>query len=117
MDLTRESNLDDVFMHLETRQTTTILFVDKTDFCSTYSGQSWVEHEAQIVEVDQDIVDHFQIGKVPQYRLYVRGSEVECLIGTIPREDLIEAKKRNFGDLIYQKFNARYGAKDGNQKS
>lgn len=109
MDLNRESNLDDVFMHLEERQTTTILFVDQTDFCMAYAEQSWVGIEAQVVEVDQDILEHFQIGKVPQFRLYVRGSEVENLVGTIPREELIAAKKRNFGDLIYQKLNVRYG--------
>lgn len=113
MKLSRDSSLDDIFMHLETRQVTTLLFVDQTDYCSAYSQQPWIELEAEVIEVDQEIVDHFQIGKVPQFRFYVRGSEVADLSGTVARDEIIDIKKRMFGDLIYPKLNSFVGGKNG----
>lgn len=114
MDLTRESSLDDIFICLEAKQIMTVLFVDQTDFCELYSKQAWVADEANVVEVDQEILDHFQIGKVPQYRFYVRGSEVSCLVGTVPREEILKIKKQVFGDLLYRNLN--FGGSNGKSK-
>ena len=94
-------------MALEAKQLLTILFVDQTDFCTLYHRQPWVEEEAVVIEVDQEILDHFQIGKVPQFRFYVRGSEVSHLVGTVPREDIVKLKKQVFGDLTYRNLNFR----------
>lgn len=114
MELNRDSSLDDIFMCLESKQIMTVLFVDQTEFCKLYSEQNWVQDEANVVEVDQEILDHFQIGKVPQYRFYVRGSEVQHLIGTVAREEILKIKKQVFGDLIYRNLN--FGGTNGKGK-
>lgn len=114
MELNRGSSLDDIFICLEAKQIMTLLFVDQTDFCRLYSEQAWVQDEANVVEVDQEILDHFQIGKVPQYRFYVRGSEVQHLVGTVAREDILKIKKQVFGDLLYRNLN--FGGPDGKSK-
>lgn len=114
MELNRDSSLDDIFMALEQKQIMTVLFVDQTDFCKLYSDQMWVRDEANVVEVDQEILDHFQIGKVPQFRFYVRGSEVSCLVGTVAREEILKTKKQVFGDLLYRNLN--FGGSNGKGK-
>ena len=114
MELNRDSSLDDIFMSLESKQMMTVLFVDQTDFCNSYSQQQWVKDEAEIVEVDQEILDYFQIGKVPQFRFYVRGSEASNLIGTVSREEILKVKKQVFGDLLYRNLN--FGSSHGKIK-
>lgn len=113
MKLSKDSSLDDIFLHLETRKVTTLLFVDQTDYCVAYSQQPWLDGEAEVIEVDQEIVDHFQIGKVPQFRFYVNGSEVADLTGTVSRDEIMGIKKKMFGDLVYPKLTSFAGGKDG----
>lgn len=114
MDLNRDSSLDDIFYCLENKQIITLLFVDQTEFCTNYSQQQWVKDEADIVEVDQEILDFFQIGKVPQFRFYVRGAEAAHLVGTQSREEILKIKKQVFGDLIYRNLN--FGGPNGKVK-
>jgi hypothetical protein len=103
MKLLRESGLDDIFGFLDSTPIVTILFIDQTDFCRHYAQSSWVQDEANVVEVDQEIVEHFQIGKVPQFRFYLNGSEVASLVGTVPREDIVKMKREVFGELPARK--------------
>lgn len=98
-ELSRESHLDEVLAHLAVKQIAVVLFVDQQKYCQQYAAYPWVSEEAEVVEVDQEIVDHFQIGKVPQWRFYVKGSEVHYLVGTASREEFLENKNKVFGSL------------------
>ncbi len=95
----RDADLEELFGLLETRKMVTFLFVDQTDFCQKYAAQAWVADEANIIDIDTEILEHFQIGKVPQYRFFQNGSEVAALVGTVPREDVFKIKKEHFGDF------------------
>lgn len=97
--LSRDADLDEVLAFLDSRQIAVVLFVDGQKYCQQYADYPWVGEDAEVVDVDQEIVDHFQIGKVPQWRFYVKGSEVHHLIGTASREEFIENKNKVFGNL------------------
>lgn len=98
--LSRDADLEDVLAYLEAKTFATILFIDGQKYAQQYAAYPWVStEEAQVVEVDQEIVDHFQIGKVPQWRFYVKGSEVHHLIGTCTREEFLDNKNKVFGNL------------------
>lgn len=97
--LSRDANLDEVLSFLGAKQIAIILFIDQQKFCTQYAEYPWVQEEGQIVEVDQEIVDHFQIGKVPQWRFYIKGGEVHHLIGTASREEFLENKNKVLGNL------------------
>jgi len=86
---------------LETQTLAVVLFIDQDKFCRQYADHEWVKAEAQVIEVDQEIIDHFQIGKVPQWRFFVKGSECfdACLVGTAAREEFQEHKNKIFGNL------------------
>jgi hypothetical protein len=96
--LPRSASLEDVFAHIETEPVTVVLFVDQTKLCSQYADFPWVRNEAQVVEVDQEILDSFQIGKVPQYRFFLRGNEVASLVGTADFEQYSSLKRKVFGN-------------------
>lgn len=95
-----DATLEEVFAHVETVPQSCILFVDQSVLCSQYSQTPWVGDHTQVVQVDEEIVDNFQIGKVPQFRFYVQGSEVASLVGTASYEEFIEIKERIFGNSI-----------------
>jgi len=97
--LSRDADLEQILAYLETKQLAVLLFIDGQKFCQNYAEYPWVPEEAQVVEVDQEIVDHFQIGKVPQWRFYVKGGEVHHLIGATTREEFLENKTKVFGNL------------------
>lgn len=97
--LSRDSDLEEVLAFLDARPMATILFVDGQKYCQQYADYPWVAEEAEVVDVDQEIVDHFQIGKVPQWRFYMKGTEVHHLIGSASRDEFIENKQKVFGNL------------------
>jgi hypothetical protein len=97
--LSRDADLDDIISFLEAKPFAILLFIDGQKYAQQYADYPWVIEEAQVIEVDQEIVDHFQIGKVPQWRFYVKGSEVHHLIGTCPREEYLDNKNKVFGNL------------------
>jgi hypothetical protein len=97
--LSRDAGLDEILAHLDLNPFTTLLFIDGQKFCQQYAEYPWVVEEAEIVEVDQEIVEHFQIGKVPQWRFFIKGSEVHHVIGTGSREEFLENKQKVFGNL------------------
>lgn len=97
--LSRDSHLDDILAYLDAKPYAVVLFVDQQKFSQQYADYPWIEQEAVVVEVDTEIVDHFQIGKVPQWRFYVKGSEVHHLVGTASREEYLENKNKVFGNL------------------
>lgn len=100
--LPRKAILEEVLSFLADRKDfiTTLLFVDQTKVCEQYTSQAWVPTETHIVEVDSEIIDHFQIGKIPQFRFYKGGSELPFpLVGTISREAFVEQKNMILGNL------------------
>ena len=99
MHLRSDCSLDEILMLLDTQNVCAVLFVDHQPMCKHYSQQSWVQDAGQVVEVDQEIVDHFQIGKVPQWRFYLKANEVHHAVGTIPKEQFEEERKKIFGNL------------------
>lgn len=103
MKLNRGSNIDDIFKFIaeEENHTCVILFVDQSPLCESYSKQSWLLQEGvQIVEVDQNIVDVLQIGKVPQFRFYVGATEVHDLIGTADYDIFLKRKAQLFAPVF-----------------
>jgi hypothetical protein len=78
----------------------TILFVDESELCTKYLSMSWVLEEAEVVVCDEAIANIFQVGKVPQYRFYLEGSEISNIIGGCNKETLLEHKKNVFGNLL-----------------
>jgi hypothetical protein len=99
MNLDRDASITEVFSHIETNPLAVILFVDQTKFNQDYSNFQWVRSEAQTVEVDQEILESLQIGKVPQFRFYLEGNEVANLIGTVSFEEFSEIKNQVFGNV------------------
>lgn len=97
--LTRDADLDEILCHLDANPFATLLFIDGQKFCQQYAEYPWVVEEAEVIEVDAEIVEHFQIGKVPQWRFYVKGSEVHHLIGSAIREEFLENKSKVFGNI------------------
>ena len=97
MGLSRSASLEEVLSYLETSPKAVVLFIDQTKGCTDYAGFPWVQTESQVVGVDQEILEHFQIGKVPQFRFYIRGNEVAHLIGTAPSEEFVALRERVFG--------------------
>lgn len=97
--LEKTASLAEVFSFIETNSVATVLFVDQTKLCSTYCNFSWVAEQAAVVEVDQEIVDTLQIGKVPQFRFFLNGNEVGAVIGTVEFTDFAEERDRVFGNL------------------
>jgi len=77
---------------------TVVLFVDQTKQCGQYADFPWVRDEAQVVEVDQEILDSFQVGKVPQFRFFLRGNEVASLIGTASYDEYSALRLKVFGN-------------------
>ena len=92
--LTRDAHLEEVFAYVESNPVAIILFVDQMKFCNEFSNFHWVRSEASIVEVDQEILDSFQIGTVPQFRFYVQGNEVASIRGTCSYEDFVGVKTK-----------------------
>jgi hypothetical protein len=88
--LSRDSDLEEILACLDIKPLSVILFVDGQKFCQQYSEFPWIAGEAEVIEVDQEIVDHFQIDKVPQWRFYVKGSEVHHLIGSADEQEFRE---------------------------
>jgi thiol-disulfide isomerase/thioredoxin len=99
MQLSRSASLAEVFNYLEEKPVAVVLFIDQTKFNQDYANFPWVKNEAAVVEIDQEILDSLQIGKVPQFRFYIRGNEVLSLIGTVPFEEFSEAKQKVFGNV------------------
>lgn len=96
MELMRNSDLDDLFARIETKLDLVVLYVDQTPFCLQYASQGWVAEEASVVEIDQEIMDGMQIGKVPQFRFYRNGTETKQIIGTVGREEFLQIKRETF---------------------
>ncbi len=99
MKLPRSASVTEVFAYVEQNAIAVVLFVDQTKFNQDYANFPWVGSEAEIVDVDQEILESFQIGKVPQFRFYVRGNEVASLIGTASFEDFQEIKSKTIGNV------------------
>lgn len=99
MGLTRSASLEEVLAYLEKSQKAVVLFIDQTKGCTDYAKFPWVPIESEIVEVDQEILDHFQIGKVPQFRFYIRGNEVAHLVGTATNTEFTALRDKMFGTL------------------
>lgn len=76
-----------------------VLFVDQSDLCRQYVSMPWVQANSNVVEIDQDILDTFQIGKVPQYRFYMKAQEVANIIGTASQEEFQEIRNKVFGNV------------------
>ena len=97
MKLQRESNLMEVFEYIEKVPTCVILFVDQSALCTQFTTQGWIQQEGiEVVDVDAEMVDVLQIGKVPQFRFYVEGTEVHDLIGTSTHEHFKTRKSQLF---------------------
>lgn len=99
MRLTPDSDLTEVLAFLEKQEVSVLLFIDQQKGCKQYAEYPWVQDVAEVVEVDQEIVDHFQIGKVPQWRFYLKGTEVHHMVGTVARDELMEHRQKVFGNL------------------
>jgi hypothetical protein len=99
MELPRNASITEVFAYLENQPVVILLFVDQTKFNQDYSNFPWVRSEAKVIDIDQEILDSLQIGKVPQFRFYLRGNEVLTLIGTVSHEEFQEAKQKVIGNV------------------
>lgn len=99
MELPRDATVTEVMTYIESKPFTVLLFVDQTKFNSDYASFQWVRNEAAIVDVDQEILDTLQIGKVPQFRFFVEGAEVASLIGTVSYDEFAEVKNQVVGNV------------------
>ena len=99
MALLENASAGDLFSLMETRPLLTVLFVDDSDLCKKYLSMPWVAEEAEVLMVDEGIADIFQVGKVPQYRFFLEGSEISNLVGTCNRETILEFKQKIFGNV------------------
>jgi hypothetical protein len=97
MGLKRSASLEEVLAHLEKTPKEVVLFIDQTKGCKDYAAFPWVQAASEVVEVDQEILDHFQIGKVPQFRFYIRGNEVAHLIGTASNSEFMTLRNKMLG--------------------
>jgi sulfur carrier protein ThiS len=97
--LEKTATVEEVFAHLEKTPRTVVLFVDQSPLCRQYTATSWVKDSVEIVEIDQEILDTFQIGKVPQFRFYLQGTEIETLVGTASREEFLETHGKAFQNV------------------
>jgi thiol-disulfide isomerase/thioredoxin len=95
--LSRNATAAEVLKYIETKPVAILLFVDQTKFNVDYSNFPWVKSEAVIVDIDSEILDTLQIGKVPQFRFFVRGNEVASLVGTVSYEEYSELKTKVLG--------------------
>lgn len=97
--LARDAHIEEIFEFIESNPVSTILFVDQMKFCNEFSNFPWVKAESAVVEIDQEILDYFQIGKVPQFRFYVQGSEVTSIVGTCSYEEFQDVKRKVMGNV------------------
>jgi hypothetical protein len=97
--LERSASTVEIFAFLEANPLVTLLFVDQSGLSKQYISMPWVQAATNIVEIDQDILDTFQIGKVPQYRFYMKGQEVANLIGTASLDEFKEIRNKVFGNV------------------
>jgi hypothetical protein len=98
--LERSASTVEVFAYLETHPLVVMLFVDQSSLSKQYVSMPWVQANSNIVEIDQDILDTFQIGKVPQYRFYMKGQEVASIIGTASQEEFEEIHNKVFSNVV-----------------
>lgn len=98
-ELKRDAHIAEVFDYIESNPVAILLFVDQMKFCTEFSNFPWVRSESTVVEIDQEILDYFQIGVVPQFRFYVQGSEVASIRGTCSYEEFQGVKSRVMGNL------------------
>ena len=99
MELPRDATVTEVLAYIESKPIAVLLFVDQTKFNVDYASFPWVRTEAAIVDVDQEILDTLQIGKVPQFRFFVEGTEITSLIGTVSFEEFSEVKTKVLGNV------------------
>ena len=92
------TSLDDILSFLESKPYAALLFVDQQKFCKQYCEYPWVTEEGRVIEITPEIIDHFQIGKVPQWRFYLNGSEAHFQVGSISRDEFMESKSKLFGN-------------------
>jgi hypothetical protein len=97
--LERSASTVEVFAYLESHPLVVVLFIDQSNLSKQYVSMPWVQAASNIVEVDQDILDTFQIGKVPQYRFYMKGQEVASIIGTASQEEFQEIHNKVFSNV------------------
>lgn len=99
MKLPRNATATEVLSYIESKPVSILLFVDQTKFNIDYANFPWVRSEAAIVDVDSEILDTLQVGKVPQFRFFVNGTEVASLVGTISFEEFSDVKTKVLGKL------------------
>jgi hypothetical protein len=87
-------------MLLDSTDVCALLFIDQQPFCKQYAEHWWVKEAGHVIEVDTEIVEHFQLGKVPQWRFYLKANEVHHAVGTLTREEFMEQRNKIFGNLI-----------------
>ena len=99
MAILSDASTGDVFELMETRPLLTVLFVDESELCNKYISLPWVAEEAEVFTLDESMAEIFQVGKVPQYRFYLEGSEISNIVGTCNRETILEYKQKVFGNV------------------
>lgn len=98
--LDRECSVEEVFARIQLEPQLTILFIDQTQFCRDYAGLPWIRrNQIDVVEIDPEILDAFQIGKVPQFRFFLNGNETGCLVGTADFEAFERSRTDSFGNI------------------
>ena len=100
MKLDTSASVEEVFAYLDKKPVVVLCFVDQSTFITRYlSSMQWLTTEVDLVEVDQEMLELFQIGKVPQFRFYLQGNEIASLIGTATREEFLEVKNKVLGNI------------------
>ena len=95
--LNSAASVIEIFAHLESVPRAVILFVDESQFCRSYTEVPWIKaHGVSVVDLDRDILDAFEIEKVPTYQFYILGQLVGNLIGTASESEFIEIKNELF---------------------
>jgi hypothetical protein len=99
MAIYEDASICDVYSLAETNPILTILFVDDSDLCRNFISQPWVLQEAEVLFIDEAIVDVCDVKTVPQFRFFLEGDEVSKLTGTCSYETLMAQKKSLFGKI------------------
>ena len=82
--LSREASFIEVFAYIESVPRGVLVFIDRTECSKNYlENQPWIAGRAQIVEVDQEMVEIFEVEKIPQFIFYLRGDELGRITGAI----------------------------------
>lgn len=88
---TRDSGLFSLLEWIDDNPLAVVLFVDQQPTPQLYViANPWIIEHAVVIEVDQAMVDHFHISKVPQYRWFWSGQEIHYLVGAASQAEFLE---------------------------